>query len=66
MELEKLIREALIEASRHDEKARDYRRQAGRLLAELRAKHRNRGSGWWRQVGITQRSAELLVEMAGK
>lgn len=57
----KHIRQALREASRHDEAARQHRREAGWLLAELRAEQPRE---WHRLVGIDYRSGELLIELA--
>ena len=57
----KQIRKALRAASQHDERAREHRRDAGYLLAELRAQNPQR---WHREVGIDARSGELLIEVA--
>lgn len=57
------INRALHEANNHDIEARKYRLLAGELLIQERAKQPN-GSAWFRQYGLDERTAELLIAMA--
>ena len=56
------ITEALAMAAALDEAAREYRKAAGRMLAEVRSTD-PMGNGWYASVGLDQSSAELLVEL---
>lgn len=46
-------------ASELDKAARDLRREAGALLADMRSQN---AAGW--RCGLDQRTAELLIEMS--
>lgn len=61
--IHRAIAETLEQARACDEQATALRRRAGFLLAEARAAAPT-GAGWYREAGLDERTASLLLEMA--